>query len=317
MDLDVPQNNSSALPALLFDRLLRVRLPGEMSGNFQEQGPTDGSRRLAPPSVPGQALEGPDALDDHLVSLLAPASFEAEQYRTLRYVLEQMARAGQLTTVVAITSATVGDGKTTTAINLAGALGQAPEARVLLVDADLRRSCVGGQLGFGDSPAPGLADAILDPGVSLDDVVRGCPPFNLSVLPAGRRPAAPYEVLKSPRLGVLLEAARQRYDYILVDTPPVVPVPDCRLLAKWVDGFLVVVAAHKTPRPLVAEALTVLDPAKVLGLVFNGDDRPFAGYYHAYGYAPDATRGGGRARAVRAVAAFLGRRRSAWQRGAP
>ncbi|MBI3084280.1 MAG: CpsD/CapB family tyrosine-protein kinase [candidate division NC10 bacterium] len=258
------------------------------------------------PAVPGPEAASPAGANSLLVSLFAPASFEAEQYRTLRYGLEQIAKAGKFTPIVAVTSPTVGDGKTTTAINLAGALGQAPETRVLLVDADLRRPCVGDNLGIGESDAPSLADAILNPALGLDDVVRGCPPFNLSILPAGRPPAAPYEVLRSPRLGELLEAARQRYDYILVDTPPLIPVPDCRLLAKWVDGFLVVVAAHKTPRPLMAEALTVLDPAKVLGLVFNGDDRPFAGYGYAYGYSPSHRGGGWWARAMNQAGGFLG-----------
>jgi Mrp family chromosome partitioning ATPase len=85
--------------------------------------------------------------------------------------------------------------------------------------------------------------------------------------------------VKSLRLGDLLEAARGRYDYVVLDTPPLVPVPDCRLIGKWIDGFLVVVAAHKTPRKLVEEGLNVLDSAKVLGLVFNEDNHPLSGYY--------------------------------------
>ena len=60
---------------------------------------------------------------------------------------------------------------------------------------------------------------------------------------------------------------------------------DCRLLGRLVDGFIVVVAAHKTPRKLVAEALNLLDPVKVIGVVFNGDDRPLASYYGYYGYS--------------------------------
>ena len=110
------------------------------------------------------------------------------------------------------------------------------------------------------------------------------PLFNLEVLPAGRLSTAPYEVLKSPCLGKLFEEARRRYDYIVLDTPPLVPFPDCRLLEKWIDGFLMVVAAHKTPRKLLEEALNVIDPAKIIGLVFNNDDRPVFGYHAYYGY---------------------------------
>ena len=104
------------------------------------------------------------------------------------------------------------------------------------------------------------------------------PPFNLDVLPAGTLRPAPYEVLKSPRLGELLEEARRRYDYVVLDTAPLVAVPDSRLLGKWVDGFLVVVAAHRTPRKLVAETLDLMEPAKLIALLFNGDDELPAGY---------------------------------------
>ena len=89
--------------------------------------------------------------------------------------------------------------------------------------------------------------------------------LNLSVLPAGTAETSTYELLTSPRLEALLAEARAHYDYVLIDTPPLVLVPDCRLIGRWVDGFLVVVAAHKTPRRLLAEGLNLLDPAKVLG----------------------------------------------------
>jgi Mrp family chromosome partitioning ATPase len=129
------------------------------------------------------------------------------------------------------------------------------------------------RLGLGDGTGLGLVDAILDPNLSLPAVVRTLPDLNLSVLAAGRLPAAPYEVLKSPRLGELLAEARRRFDYIIVDTPPLVSVPDCRVIGKWVDGFLIVVTAHRTARKLLEEALKVTEPAKVIGFVFNGDDR--------------------------------------------
>lgn len=225
-------------------------------------------------------------IDPHLVSLLAPSSFEAEQYLVLRHIVEQKHREAGLR-VVALTSASVGDGKTTTAINLAGALAQAPNVRVLLVDMDLRRGAVSDHLGLGDTRGSGLADAILDPNRSLADIARHSSSFNLCVVPAGSCPAAPYEALKSQRLGELIVEAGQRFDYVVLDTPPVVPLPDCRVIDKWVDGFVMIVAAHKTPRKLLEEALAIMDPAKLLGLVFNGADRPFAGYYRYYSrYAP-------------------------------
>ena len=115
-------------------------------------------------------------------------------------------------------------------------------------------------------------------------------------------------MLKSPRLGELLEEARQRYDYIVVDAPPLCPVQDCRVIAHSVDGFLLVVSAHHTPRRLVEDALNVVERGKMLGLVFNGDDQPpssFYGYYGYYGGGPHAAHGSpnghGRARLNRAV----------------
>ncbi|HEY3066273.1 MAG TPA: CpsD/CapB family tyrosine-protein kinase [Methylomirabilota bacterium] len=226
--------------------------------------------------------EGLHGLDAHLVSLVMPASFEAEQYRALRQMVDQLHVSAGLA-VIAISSPSVGDGKTTTAINLAGALAQSADGKVLLVDCDLRRPGVEATLGLRISPSPGLVGAILEPRLSLADVVRRRPPFNLDVLPAGDTPSAPYELLKSPRFGELMEEARQRYDYVVVDTPPLVAVPDCRVISRWVDGFVVVVAAHRTPRRLVEEALTVVELDKMIGLVFNRDERPLSGYYH-YAY---------------------------------
>src|ERR1700756_4388081 len=91
-----------------------------------------------------------EGIDGHLVSLLDPISFGAEQYRALRYVVEQAHRIEQLS-IVAVTAPPVGDGKTTTAINLAGALAQASDARVVLIDADLRRPALHRYLGLGEA----------------------------------------------------------------------------------------------------------------------------------------------------------------------
>ncbi len=143
---------------------------------------------------------------------------------------------------------------------------------MLLVDADLRQSALAQKLGLDAAVRPGLVEAILDANLTLDAVTHEYSQVNLSVVSAGRPPSTPYEVLKSPRFGALLGEARTRYDYIVLDTPPLVSVPDCRVIGRWVDGFLVAVSAHKTPRKLLEEALNVMEPTKVLGLVFNSDD---------------------------------------------
>jgi capsular exopolysaccharide synthesis family protein len=247
--------------------------------------PSPFARPPAPPVARPQAPAPPilHSIDAHLVSLVRPASVEAEQYRVLRHQVEQT-RAGKACVLVAVSSPGAGDGKTMTSINLAGALAQDPTARVLIIDADLRRPSVATRLG-GSGEAPGLIDAILDPQRTLADVIHRRTEFNMSVLPAGQATPTPYELLNSPRLAELLDAARRRFDYIVLDTPPVVPFPDCRVLGKLVDGFFLVVAAHRTPRGLLEEALNVMEPSKVLGIVFNEAERPLSSYYDAaYGY---------------------------------
>jgi capsular exopolysaccharide synthesis family protein len=281
----------------------------QQGGAPQPAGPTTSPspevRIVEPVRLQEPPVDSSSGVDDHLVSLVAPAAFEAEQYRALRHTIEQLHRAHDLR-VVAVSSPGAGDGKTTTAINLAGALAQAPDTRVLLVDADLRRPSLASLLALGGSDGgPGLVNAILDSTLTLEQVTRSCPPFNLAVIPAGQAPPSPYEVLKSPRLFELLEEARRRYDYIVLDAPPLCPVQDCRVIAHWVDGFLVVVAAHQTPRRLVNEALKVLERGKILGLVFNGDEHPPSSYEGYYDPRPDAAQsspnGHGRAQLRRAI----------------
>ncbi len=229
---------------------------------------------------------------EQLVSLLSPGSFEADQYRTLRHSVERLRLLSGLH-VLAVTSPAPGDGKTITSLNLAGALAQGRDSNVLVIDADLRRPSVSKYLGLTTERAPGLADLLLHPEYELSRAVRRLRRFNLSVLPAGSPQVAPYELLSSPRMDELLTEARARYSFVLVDTPPVVSVHDCRLIGRGVDGFLLIVCAHKTPRRLVEEAISLLDPARVIGVVLNGDDRPVHGDYgYYYTTASRPARGG-------------------------
>jgi capsular exopolysaccharide synthesis family protein len=228
-------------------------------------------------------------LDTHLVSLTAPASFAAEQYQGLRLTVERLGRARDLK-VLAVTSPAAGDGKSVTAINLAGALARGSDERVLLIDADLRRPTVARQLAMTDAQT-GLANALAGPELALTDVVQRFGDSNLDIIPAGTARGGISQILRSPRLDALLRQARQRYGYIVLDTPPLLPVFDSALLAKSVDGVLMVVSANQTPRKLLGEALNMLEPSKVLGIVFNRDQRPLFGYYNAYyrEYFPDVS----------------------------
>jgi capsular exopolysaccharide synthesis family protein len=185
--------------------------------------------------------------------------------------------------MVAITSPGSGDGKSVTTLNLAGSLAQSPDARVLVIDADLHRPSIARYLGLDCPEGKGLADVLSIPDGRLDQVVQRIDALNLSVLPAGVGSRV-YELLNSSRLESVLTDARRSFDFVVIDTPPLVPLPDCRVIAQWVDGFIMIVTAHRTPRRAVAEALNLLDPSKVIGLVFNGDDRPLARYSSYYGY---------------------------------
>ena len=226
------------------------------------------------------ALEQPGPVEE-LVSLIAPASLEADQYRMLRHAVERLHHDKKYQ-VFGVTSAAAGDGKSVTTLNLAGSLAQSRNARVLVMCADLHRETVPQYLGRTDLRVPGLADALAGDTHTLSQVAHRLEEFNVSIVPAGQVQSRPYELLSSRRLQTLIEEARHLYDYVLIDTPPVAPLADCRLLARWVDGFIFVVAAHKTPRKLLAEALRVFEPGKLLGVVFNGDDQPVSPYYGYY-----------------------------------
>lgn len=207
------------------------------------------------------------APDEHLVSFLAPNSVESERYRKLRYSVEQLKQKKGVS-IIAVSSPAPGDGKTMTALNLAGSLSTGTNNRVLVVEGDLRKPSIAKYLKMGCT-SPGLAEF-----VSQSDrfgLIQNHPRYNLAVFPAGNSLRAPYEALKSARLGHFFEDVRSHFDYIIVDAPPLVPLSDCRLIQEHVDGILVVVRAGRDPRDLVDEAIQSLDPKKVLGIVFNGD----------------------------------------------
>jgi capsular exopolysaccharide synthesis family protein len=218
-----------------------------------------------------------------LVSLLNPDSPDAERYRRLRYSVERLRKKGQ-GIAVGLTSPVSGDGKTLTSINLAGALAQNPANRVLLIELDLRQplNTVKNYLGARKLGGPGVVDMVIDETLPWEKATYYMPDFNLYLLPSGSQTRSPYELLTSERMGVLLQQARQRFDYVIVDTAPVVLLPDSQLIADWIDGFMIVLAANVTSRKLLEEALALLDQSKVLGLVFNGYTpigENYGGYY--------------------------------------
>jgi capsular exopolysaccharide synthesis family protein len=229
-------------------------------------------------------------LIEELVSFRSPSSFEADQYRALRHRV-QVAHEDAGATVFAVTSAGPGEGKTITALNLAGALAQSLDTRVLVVDADVRRPSIAYYLRLPDTGLPGLGDIAWRQDCSLGKLTRRIDALNLSVLLAGDAQDGTYELLASDPVQKLIADARCAYDFVIIDTPPLLPLPDSQLLARWADGIVLVVSAHRTPREVAMDALERIDPAKLVAVAFNGDDRPLSQYYgyYAWGRQPGKT----------------------------
>ncbi len=208
------------------------------------------------------------AMDSHLVVYHDPGSAVAEQYRTFRTNLLALNPDGA-PRALAISSSIKGEGKSVTAANLAIVLVELPDTRALLIDADLRQPSVAGL--FGRKPRPGLTDLLLD-GLPLDRVIQPTVGPNLSILPGGRDVRNPSELLGSPRIGDLVNALKAEYNYLLFDTPPVLPFADASVLGTRMDGTLMVVRLDKTPRDQVEKSLETLRAARnnILGCFLAG-----------------------------------------------
>jgi capsular exopolysaccharide synthesis family protein len=229
--------------------------------------------------APAPAVD-PGEVDDHLVSVLEPTSLAAEQYRSVRLAIENFHRE-RGTRLVAVSSPGRGDGKTMTAINLAGALAQSPDARVVLVEVDLRHPSMAGALGL--RGGHGLSSYLLDHSIGVEAAIERPRGLGFAVVVAGSVSSMPYELLTSPRLSALLAELRERFDFVVVDTPPALPFPDVGILRNLVDGFVLVVRANRTPREHVRESLDTIGTQRVLGVIFNDDDRTGAAARHEPG----------------------------------
>lgn len=195
----------------------------------------------------------------------------AESVRQLRTNLAFLRAAGRREAgadVVIVTSALRGEGKTTTALDLARSMALGGE-QVLLVEADLRRPTLAAALGL--ESERGLS-AVLTGQVEVGAAVRPGGIDGLSVLPAGTVPPDPAELLSSPRMADVVAALRSGYDRVLLDASPLLPVTDAVICAGLVDGALLVVRWGRTHRDEVARAVAMLEQvhAPVLGTVLNG-----------------------------------------------
>ena len=217
---------------------------------------------------------------DKVMTSSEPNNMVMEHYRKLYVKLFHIGRESELQTI-AITSALPCEGKTLTSINLGLVMARDMDRPVLLVDCDMRRPQVSAMLGI-EEKGPGLAE-VLAGSASVEDSVVRLLGENLYILPAGRIPSNPTELLFN-KMERFTSRMREIFSFIIIDTPPVVPMPDQHLLSSIVDGFILVVLAGKTPREALSTALDSLSECNVLGLVFNGmkHTRSTNYYYNNY-----------------------------------
>ena len=210
----------------------------------------------------------------------------AEQFRTLRSRLYQL-RSNQPLRTVLITSSVPAEGKTFVTNNLAQAIVRQPDRRALIIDADLR--CARLHAPLGAPPAPGLTDYLRGEADEMSIIQHGHE-GNLCFIPGGNEVTDPSELLSNGRLKKLLDRLAPVFDWVLLDSPPCVPVADASILADICDGILLVVKAGSTPLEVAKRACQELSGRNVVGVVLNAAEHsPLYGsyYYPTYGYDGD------------------------------
>jgi protein-tyrosine kinase len=225
----------------------------------------------------------PEAL---LVSMQKPREAPGEEFRTLRTRLNHLQTMQPLRTLV-VTSASPAEGKSFTAVNLALTQAQLTDKKVILADFDFRRPSVDKTLQL--QPSPGLTDYLRGE-IPLDKAIRKLDHPNLYVMTAGQPVPNPLELLNLRECRALLDDLRENFDWVIIDSPPLLFAADGNLLATMSDGTILVVRIGSTTFETVSRALTSLCENNVLGIVVNGARRGELyskySYYHDY-YGPD------------------------------
>jgi len=250
-------------------------------------------QRIVPPpkAVPKPILPKKIGSDHPLVSLSQPGSLGAEQFRRLRTHVLKLSVSDPPKTIM-VTSATSGEGKTFVAANLAAGIAHDLHFHALLVDCDLRSPSL--SQWFGVQNGHGLSDYLVGR-AQLSDLLIKTEMEKLTLLTGGSAQAKPAELIGSRRMEALVNELKSRYSdrYIILDATPLLATTEPEVLARLVDGILIVVRAGVTPRETVKQAIASLDPKKILGFVLNDvqfkssglSSRYFgSGYYTQYGY---------------------------------
>ena len=261
--------------AILIENLdLRIRNHGDIDS-------------LSTASVLGGIGFDEDATSNPLIVHTKPKSTRAEAFRQLRTNI-QFIEAVEGRKSLVISSSVPSEGKSTTIANLAIAVADTG-AKVLLIDCDFRKPKQQKYLGI--EGAVGLTNFLIDQ-AKLDDVIQPWGKGKLNVLPAGQVPPNPSELLGSPKMQKLILEAEKKYDLVLIDTAPLLPVTDAAILSKMTGGVVIVVAVGKTTRPQLQGALSHIETVggRVLGFVMNkiptkgADAYGYYSYGYKYGY---------------------------------
>jgi capsular exopolysaccharide synthesis family protein len=215
------------------------------------------------------------------VAVREPQSAVAEAYRVLRtnLIFSSAETSGR---VIVVSSANPGEGKTTTVANLAASLAE-NGARVLVVEADLRRPAIHQQ--FGAEKSPGLSDLIVGK-CTTAQVVQVTRVPRVWVVPCGYIPPNPAELLGSGNMREIVAGLRRRYDWVLIDAPPILAMADTPVLCPHADGVVLVVWAEVCTRPAVQRAVDQVTRVggKVVGVVLNKVDLGRNSYYYSQHY---------------------------------
>ena len=216
---------------------------------------------------------------ESLVTFSAPYSADAETFKLLRGQI-LFPRDREIPRSILVTSTFPGEGKTFTAANLACAIAMSVDEYVLLIDADMRRARLHRMFGFRN--LWGLHDYLIGER-KFGEIIVKTALNKLSILPAGRTPRNPSELLSSNMMAKFLEEAKERYKdrFIIIDSPPTHITAEAKFLSQYADAVLFVVMANKTPRRDAQKAIDAIGRDKVLGIVFNGYNQA-RNTYHKY-----------------------------------
>ena len=200
-------------------------------------------------------------------------SIERDRFRYLRTRLHEVRELAGLQTLL-ITSPLPQDGKSTIVLNLAATLAERGKRSVLIIEADLHRPSISLRLGLKPTDplvATGLGQCLRDKLNPLSYVSK-LNPLDCYLLPAGKQVEDPTELVQSEAWGEIVDQLTPHFDWILVDSPPLVPLADGVSLLKKCDASLLVVRAHQTPKEMVKQALGLLGKRNVLGVLFNASE---------------------------------------------